>query len=164
MSDLTEITEIEELTEEIPENINSEKFLVFSILGKLYSFPSRLISEISLFETVYPLPLMPSFVLGVVNRYSVPYALLDIGLLFYNTPSQQNKVLILKDNIDHIAFLIEDVAGITDIQPDKLYILERGIDSGELTDAVGATFVWNEKDVFVLDINRILERITGEAV
>jgi len=161
---MEELAEIEELLEEIPEGQASEKFLVFSILGKLYSFPSRQISEIALFDTVYPLPMMPSFVIGVVNRYSVPYALFDIGILFHKTPCPRKKVLILKDEIDRIAFLIDDVTGIADIQPENLFITERGAETGELTDAVGATFAWNESNVFVLDVNRILSRVSGEIV
>jgi len=158
MSDLAEA----ELIEEEPEYVISEKFLIFSILGKLYSFPSRMIGEIALFDAVYPLPLMPSYVLGVINRYSVPYALFDLGILFSNTQSPRKKTLILKDQIDRIAFLIDDVAGIADIMPENLYILERSAQSNELTDAVSASFNWNGNDVFVLDINRIIERVSGE--
>jgi len=159
MSDLAEMVE---LIEELPESENSEKFLVFSILGKLYSLPSRLIGEIALYETVYPLPLMPSYILGVVNRYSVPYALFDIGILFNNTPSPKNKVLIFKDEVDKIAFLIDDVVGITDVAPHSLYIMERSADSGELTDAVAASFTLNNNDVFVLDVQRILLKVSEE--
>jgi len=161
---MSDMAEIEELLEEVPDGQASEKFLVFSILGRLYSFPSRLISEIALFDTVYPLPMMPSFVIGVVNRYSVPYALFDIGILFHKNPCKRNKVLILKDEIDRIAFLIDDVSGIADIHPESLFITERGVETGELTDAVGATFNWNETDVFVLDVNRILSRVSEETV
>jgi purine-binding chemotaxis protein CheW len=161
MSDLEEISDD---FSSLFEYINSEKYLIFSILNKYYSIPSKYISGISLFETVYPLPLMPSYILGVINRYSVPYALFDIGLLFYNTPSPRNKVLIVKDEIDRIAFLIDDVAGIEDIQHEKLFMMERNPDSDDLTEAVYASFNWNNSEVFVLDIQRILSRVTGEKV
>ena len=160
---MSEIPDLQENQNEAQENINTEKFLIFSILGKLYCFPSRFIGEIALFDAVYPLPLLPAYVLGVVNRYSIPYALFDIGLLFYKTPSPRNKVLIVKDEIDHIAFLIDDVIGIADIQPEELINMERSIDSNDLAEAVCASFTWNGNDVFVLDIHRILGRISEEA-
>ena len=147
---------------ETTENNDAEKYLVFSIMDKLYAVPSRNIGEITLFETVYPLPLMPSYVLGVVNRYSVPYALFDIGLLFYNTPSPRKKVLIIKDEIDRIAFLIDDVTGIADIQNDGLLYMDGSSEADDLTEAVYASFTWKENDVLVLDINKILSRATGE--
>jgi chemotaxis signal transduction protein len=159
---MSDTAEINENKDETAEGVNTEKYLIFSILGKLYSLPSRMIGEIALYDKVYPLPLMPSYVLGVVNRYSVPYALFDIGLLFHKTQSQRSKVLIFKDEIDHIAFLIDDVIGIQDLLPENLFHLERGADSGDLTDAVCASFNWEEKDVLVLDVHRIIGRVSGE--
>jgi len=144
------------------ENANTEKYLIFSILGKLYSFPSRFIAEIAIFDAVYPLPLLPAYVLGVVNRYSVPYALFDIALLFYNTPSPQKKLLIFKDEIDHIAILIDDVSGIADLHPDELVNIEKNINSSDLAEAACASFNWNSHDVLVLDIHRIIERVSRE--
>jgi purine-binding chemotaxis protein CheW len=156
---MSDMAEIPGDSAEAPESTNDERYLIFSIMNKLYSFPSRYIGEITLFETVYPLPLMPPYVLGIVNRYSIPYALFDIGLLFYNTPSSRSKVLIIKDEIDRIAFLIDDVTGITGIQQDKLLNVERSADSDDLTEAVLASFNWNGTDVFILDIYKILSRV-----
>jgi purine-binding chemotaxis protein CheW len=162
MPETEEIAEILEDIQEVTNSENTEKFMIFSILDKLYGFPSRLIGEIALFETVYPLPLMPAYVLGVVNRYSVPYALFDIGLLFYNIPSPRNKMIVMKDSIDRIAFLIDDVTGIADIPHDKLFITDRNSDANDLTEAVIASFNYNKNDVFVLDVSRILTRVTGD--
>lgn len=159
---MLEMTDFSGDLAENEDSTNSEKYLIFSILGRLYSFPSRLIGEIALFDSVYPLPLMPSYVLGVVNRYSVPYALFDIGLLFYNTPCPRKKVLVIKDDIDRIAFLIDDITDIADVQQEKLLSVERSAESDDLTEAVSASFSWNSGDVFVLDIQKILSRVTGD--
>ena len=161
---MAESAEGKEETFKESENTNSEKFLIFTILEKLYCFPSRLIGEIAVFDTVYPLPLMPPYVLGVVNRYSVPYALFDIGLLFSKTPSPRNKVLIVKDEIDRIAFLIDDVTDITDILPENLLNIERNSNMSDIAEAVYASFKWKGNDVFALDINRIIERVSQEIV
>ena len=160
MSEMTENTD--DATEEA-EGAKDEKYLIFSIQGGQFSFPSRLISEIALFDTVYPLPLMPSYVLGVINRYSIPYALFDIGLLLFNSPSPRAKVLVLKDDIDRIAFLIDDVIGIEDLNQEDLLKVERSVES-DMVEVVSASFNWNGTDVFVLDIQRILANTTVEAV
>jgi purine-binding chemotaxis protein CheW len=141
----------------------TEKYLVFSIFDRRYTIPSRLIGEIALFDTVYPLPLMPDYILGVINRYSAPYALFDIGLMLFKTPGSRNKVLVLKDSIDRIAILIDDVIGIVDIPQDKLLDVERDADSDDLTEAVSASFNWDGCDVFVLEIQRIMARVSGGA-
>ena len=161
---MSEMAEIEENAVQKPEDVNSEKYLIFSILDRLYSFPSRQVGEIALFDTVYPLPLLPSCVLGVINRYSVPYALFDIGLLLYKTPGKRKKVLVLKEEIDRIAFLIDDITGIVDLPEGTLLSIERSTESNDITEAVSASFSRDGGDVFVLDIHKIIERITEELV
>jgi purine-binding chemotaxis protein CheW len=158
---MSEITEIEINIDE-KENAKDEKHLIFSIIGRQFSLKSRFISEITLFDTVYPLPLMPAYVLGVINRYSIPYALFDIGLLFFNTPSPRTKVLVLKDEVDRVAFLIDDVIGIEDIPSKELLDVE-GSESNSISDAISASFNWNNSDVFVLDVQRILAHAAEEA-
>jgi len=147
------------------ETENNTQYLIFSIFEKQYAFPSRIIGEIALFDTVYPLPLVPAYVLGIINRYSVPYALFDIGLLLLKTPSPRKKVLVLKDEIDRIAFLIEDVSGIADISREKLFSVEQsqGAETGDLAEAVSSSFNWDGNDVLVLDIKRIMARVSDEA-
>jgi chemotaxis signal transduction protein len=56
------------------------------------------------------------------------------------------------------------VSGIADIHTQELLIMDRGTDSSELTDTISASFVWNNSDVFVLDVNRILDRVTGDTL
>ena len=68
-----------------PEAPAGEKYLIFTILDETYALPSRLIGEIALLDTVYPLPLLPPYIPGIINRYSAPYALIDIGLLLRKT-------------------------------------------------------------------------------
>ena len=159
---MSEHTDVEEHTEESAEIINTEKFLVFSILGKSYCFPSSQIGEIALFDAVYPLPLMPSYVLGIVNRYSTPYALFDTGLLFQKTPCPRKKILILKEEIDRVAFLIDDITAIADIQKGEIFDIEKKSDSNKLTDGINASFKLKEDDVFVLDVKKILTRVSEE--
>jgi purine-binding chemotaxis protein CheW len=151
-------------TMETLENANDEKYLIFSIFDRQYAFPARIIGEVALCDAIYPLPLLPSYVLGVINRYSVPYALFDIGFLLFKTPGPRKKVLVVKSEIDRVAFLIDDVSGIVDIAEDQLLGMEKGTEPDESTDAVCASFNWNGDNVFVLDIERILARVTREAV
>ena len=149
---------------EAPKNAHDEQFLIFSISGQHYTVPTRFVGEIALFDAVYPLPLLPVYVLGVINRYSVPYALFDIGLLLSNTPSLRSKVLVLKDSIDRIAFLIDDVISIADVPHDDLLGVEHSAESHDATEMVSASFSWSGGNVLVLDIKRILARVSAEAI
>jgi len=141
----------------------AEKHLIFSILGKLYAFPTRVIGEVAMYDAVYPLPLVPPYVLGIINRYSIPHALFDIGLLLFNTPSPREKALVIKENVDRIAFLVDDVVGIADVPPGELLAVEQGSEDGGASGTISASFNWNGGEVFVLDLWRILARVESGA-
>jgi purine-binding chemotaxis protein CheW len=148
----------------MPDNANSEKYLIFSISNRQYAFPAYVIGEVANCEPLYPLPLLPSYVLGVINRYSIPYALFDIGFLLSNEPGPRNQALVIKSDIDRVAFSIDNISGIADITPDKLLNIQTGAGLIELNRAVFASFKWKGTDVFVLDIRRLLARVAQEAV
>jgi purine-binding chemotaxis protein CheW len=140
-----------------------EKYLIFTILGKHYALPSRLIGEIAVFDAVYPLPLLPDYVPGIINRYSTPYALIDVGLFFRKTATPRAKVLALKEQVDRAAILIDDVVDIVDISFVNLLQVEHESDASDITSVITASFSWNKNNVFVLDIRKILDRIVNEA-
>jgi purine-binding chemotaxis protein CheW len=131
-------------------------------LGKFYTFPSRIISEVTAFDTVYPLPLLPEYVIGIINRYSAPYALVDIGLLLQKIPTPRAKVVVLKETVEKIAFLIDDVVDIIDVAQPELMKLEQGTEANDTTDIIESSFEWHDTNVFVLNIRQIINRVVGE--
>jgi chemotaxis signal transduction protein len=149
---------------ETPESANNEKHLIFSIFDRLYSFPADIIGEVANCNEVYPLPLLPSCALGFINRYSVPYVLYDIGFLLFNKPGPRKEALVIKSGIDRVAFSIDNVSGIADIAPDSLLKIETGSDQDDLNSAACASFKWHGGDVFVLDIGRVLARVSDGEV
>jgi purine-binding chemotaxis protein CheW len=138
---------------------NAEKYLIFTILGKFYTFPSRFISEVTAFDKVYPLPLLPDYVKGIINRYSVPYALIDIGLLIRETSTPEAKVVVLKETVDKLAFLIDDVVDIVDIPDSSLLKMEQGSERDDVTDIIESSFEWHDTHVFILGVRQIINRV-----
>lgn len=141
---------------------NTEKYLIFTILGKYYTFPSRFISEVTAFEKVYPLPLLPGYVRGIINRYSAPFALIDIGLLMRETATPESKVVVLKEAVDKLAFLIDDVVDIVDVSAANLLKVEQGAEQDDVTDIIEATFEWHDVHVLVLGIRQIINRVKAD--
>ena len=134
-----------------------EKYLVFTISNKRYAFPSKIINEVATLEKVFPLPLVPDYVRGVINRYSVPYALVDISFLLFHESSSAQKVIVLKEEVDKLAFLIDDVTDIADISPDKLLKIDQ-----EEVSAINAFFELKESQVFCLEIDELINMIKGD--
>ena len=134
-----------------------EKYLVFTIKEKRYALPSKVINEVTVLEKVFPLPMVPGYVRGIINRYSVPYALVDICFLLFRDNSSAQKVIVLKEDVDKLAFLIDDVTDIADISSDKLF----KIDQEEVT-AISAFFELKDTQVLCLDIKELIKTIKGD--
>jgi chemotaxis signal transduction protein len=149
-------------TAEIPGSANGEKYLIFSIFDRLYAFSAQIIGEVANCDPLYTLPLLPSYVLGFINRYSIPYALFDTGFLLHKMPGPRKEALVIKSDIDRVAFSIGNVSGIANITPDKLLNIKTDSVPDESASAACASFNWNGSDVFVLDVRRILARVAEE--
>ena len=134
-----------------------EKYLIFAVREKQYALPSKLISEVAALEKIFPLPLVPGCVRGIINRYSVPYALIDICFLLLKEASNARKVIVLKEEVDKLAFLIDDVTDIADLSPDKLMKIEQ--DDTALAGSVSAYFEWKGVQVFCLETTEIINRL-----
>jgi purine-binding chemotaxis protein CheW len=153
---------------------NTEKYLIFTIQDKRYALPSKLINEVAAFEKVFPLPLLPDYVRGIINRYSIPYALIDIGFLLVKTPSGSGspsmaKVIVLKEEVDKLAFLIDDVSDIADILPKDLLMVENAGEASEggvagfaSSGLITATFDWKGSQIFCLGIGELIAQIKKE--
>jgi len=145
------------MIENATENIPHEKYLIFTVTEKRYALPSAIISEVSMLEKVFPLPLVPDYVRGIINRYSVPYALIDIYFLFQKGFSSARKVIILKENIDKIALLIDEVTDIVDIPIKELMEIENCESASD--SPVHAFFEWKGSPVFCIEPGKLIAMI-----
>ena len=137
-----------------------EKYLIFTVQDKRYALPSGIISEVAVLEKVFPLPLVPPYIRGIINRYSVPYALVDISYLFMDDESSAKKVIVLKEEIDKLALLIDDVSDIADLYAEQL-IKTDALDA-EIAASVSAYFEWKGNQVFCIDTDELLNRIKND--
>jgi purine-binding chemotaxis protein CheW len=120
--------------------------------------------------------LLPEYVWGIINRYSVPYALIDIGFLLVKNqagggvPSTPNtaKLIVLKEEVDKLAFLIDDVTDIADILPADLVTVEQAAEASEGVAAfassglISASFEWKGSRIFCLEITELIAQIKKE--
>ena len=148
----------------LSENSTVEKYLIFSALEKRYALPSKFISEVAALEKVFPLPLAAEYVRGIINRYSEPYALIDICRLLRKdtaqTGSGPQKMLVLKEETDQIALLVDDILDFAEIEAESLTAIESDDASSGTSDSLaGAFFDWKGNPVFCLEIEELISRI-----
>ena len=134
-----------------------EKYLIFSVKEKCYALLSKIISEVAVLEKVFPLPLTPAYVRGIINRYSAPYALIDINSLLFNEASKAQKVIILKEEVDKLALLIDDVSDIADITEEKLMKIDQ--EETPASASIKAYFEWKGNPVFCFDEEELINLI-----
>ena len=134
-----------------------EKYLIFTTREKWYALPSRIISEVAALEKIFPLPLVPDYVRGIINRYSIPYALIDLNFLLLKELSGASKIIVLKEEVDKLALLIDDVTDIADLNPGELIKTEQ--EESSTAGLVNAFFEWKGREVFCLDTVELLKRI-----
>jgi len=134
-----------------------DEYLVFTVQGKRYALLSKIISEVAALEKVFPLPLVPDYVLGMINRYSVPYALIDLGFLLVGERSEARKVIVLKEEVDKIALLIDDVVDIANLSPEDLMKIEA--EESTAASLASAFFEWKENPVLCFETGELISRI-----
>ncbi len=149
--------------------INEEKsvakksiWLIFTIGdnsegNNLYAIPAENVKEILRDATVFPLPFVPSYVDGVLNRYGDPYVVIDPAVL--NGKKAQNSFLFIVLNDEtHTCFRISDVKDFfTATEKDVVHFVEE-----ELSDYYDGTLKVNGQDVFVLKVQAIIEKVGRE--
>lgn len=136
--------------------MQTEKLLIFRVCGKLYAFKSKLIGEVANYDTAYHLPLMPPYVCGLINRYSTPFLLFDTGLLMGLNALVPSKIAVFKDSVEKIAFLIDEIEDIVDINIDQM----NRADSAE--DMVEMVFKFNDQDVLLIGYDMLIARVQND--
>ena len=136
---------------------SAEKYLIFTVQGRHYALLSKTVNEVASLDKAFPLPLVPDYVRGIINRYSVPYALVDLSFLLFKIPSSSQKVIVFKEEVDKLALLIDDVVDFADIPPEKLMKTEQ--EETGISGSVSAYFEWKANQVFFLDAGELISRI-----
>ena len=143
------------------ENTIEEKYLIFLIQDKRFALPSKFISEVAVLEKVFPLPLTPDYVKGIINRYSMPYALIDINFLLHKEASKAGKLIILKEEVDKLALMIDDVSDIADLSIEKLLKIDH---EDAVSASISSFFEWKGNHVFLFDTEELINLIKRDFI
>ena len=137
-------------------------WLIFTIGSEskqknLYAIPAENVKEILRDATVFPLPFVPPYVNGVLNRYGDPYVVIDSAVLEGKEPQESFLFIVLNDE-SHTCFRITDVKDFfTATEKDVVHFSET-----DLSDFYEGTLNINGQEVFVLKIQAIIEKVGKE--
>ena len=152
VQDKAQIHKQEEIIEE--EKI---RYLIFRIEDNHYAFPSIQVREINIGSQVFYIPFVPEYIRGLINRHGNPYTVFDLLLLFEGKTLNGEKFLIMNLVNDHVAFLISDVVEILSIPKSKIHNVQT-----DQVEYFKSSFTAHEKEVFIIDIESLLERLSHD--
>ncbi len=137
-------------------------WLIFTIGNQadgknLYAIPADSVKEILRDATVFPLPFVPPYVNGVLNRYGDPYVVIDSAVL-EGKEAQDSFLFIVLNDESHTCLRITDVKDFfTASEKDVVHFTE-----AELSDYYDGTLNINGQEVFVLKVQAIIEKVGKE--
>lgn len=149
----------EELAQEKVENVASKKatWLIFSISTKLYALPAEEIKEILRDTPIYPLPFVPEYLKGVVNRYGDPYAVVD-PLLLIGSEEQTSSLFIVLNNESHTCLQITDVKNFYTASEDAVVHFAQA----DMSEYFEGSIMIETEQVLVLKPSAFLERVGND--
>lgn len=149
---------------------NSEKqknekkatWLIFAIGNQtdgnnLYAIPSGYVKEILRDATIFPLPFVPPYMNGVLNRYGDPYVVIDPAIM-EGKEAQKSFLFIVLNDESHTCFRITDVKEFFSASEKDVVRFSEP----ETSEFYEGTLNVNGQDVFVLKVQAIMEKVGKE--
>lgn len=128
---------------------------VFELSGETYAVETRYVDEAIALKRMTPVPCTPDFVLGIVNVRGRMVSVLDLRR-FFDLPlkglSDQNRLLVIRDEYMEFALLTDRVPGATRLPADELQDPPAHLDGIRADYLLGVT----ARHCSVLDAGRLL--------
>ncbi|AEB30670.1 response regulator receiver modulated CheW protein [Carnobacterium sp. 17-4] len=106
--------------------------IIFTLNENYYAFSSENVEEITNKMPWTPVPQSPSWVQGLVNLRGNVITLINFYKLLSPTDETKelwyNNIIIVKNDEEKIAFMVDDVAWVLDIEPSAIQQLDNKTD------------------------------------
>ena len=146
----------ENKSKEVEEQLAAEEqnFLLFSINSKKYALSSNFVRELLKDIEVFPLPFVPSYIDGVLNRYGDSYAVIEPAYLFNDSKQESSLFLVFNDE-NKICIRISDVYDFHTIPVSSIRTFTED-DSSKYFEGI---FKYNDDDVLIIRKDSVVEKI-----
>ena len=143
------------IEEDKKESVSKERtLLLFSIQSGIYAVPSTSVRELLREVDVYPLPFVPPYIDGVLNRYGEPYVVIDPSMLLNNEAQDASLFLVFNDD-NKMCIRISDVYDFYTVPNEDIKFF---LDKDKKVLFKG-TFKYNDSEVPIIDQNAVLEKV-----
>lgn len=137
------------------EEVKKLNWLVFTMNEAFYALPTSFVKEILRDSEVFPIPFVPSFINGVLNRYGDPYAVIDPALLLGKKKQETSLFIVINDE-SRSCLRITDVIEFHSTNES---------DVRKFTEAeqyLDGSIEYNGNEVFIVNAQAILDKVLNE--
>ena len=104
-----------------PVERQTEKYLLFQSDNLLFGVSAAAVVEIINNYAITPLPLVPDYLLGVINLRGQIIPILDIRSLLGRMPQQNTCIIILQAEDNQIGILVDQVEKMVDVDTSSIF-------------------------------------------
>lgn len=130
------------------------QMIIFTLNKNYYAFSSENVEEITNKMPWTPVPQSPDWVQGLVNLRGNVISLINFYKLLSPTDETKelwyNNIIIVKNNEEKIAFMVDEVAWVLDIESDTIQQLDNKMD-----DLVSSVFQVKDQIVSVINMEKL---------
>jgi purine-binding chemotaxis protein CheW len=103
------------------------QYLTFKVGNEIYGVDVASVREVINYEKVYPIPVVPDYIRGVINLRGEVVPVIDLSCRFYGRKSVETRmtsIVIMEINSDgdmmHIGVIIDAINAVQDIHPGQI--------------------------------------------
>ncbi|MBU0483814.1 MAG: chemotaxis protein CheW [Proteobacteria bacterium] len=157
---LRDIKKIRQEEAIIDVDVETEKFVIYSLAGDLFAFKGHYVKEILIPTEISYVPGSPDFLLGVINVRgdieSVAALEKILGLPTTKT-SDKNRILLTEDREIRSGILVESIEDVIDVPVDAINPPLATM-TGPMADFLQGEMEYRGKNVMVLDVPKLFKR------
>lgn len=136
-------------------SVKEQTFLVFNMNNEPFAVRASLSREIMRDLAVYPLPFVPSYVNGVLNRHGDPYTVIDPMIILGKEPQKGSLFLVLNIEDEQLCLRISDVVEFLPVRADEIKTFSNHI---SVTHFEG-TISWKDKEIPILHVLSFIDKL-----
>ena len=133
-------------------------FIVFRVKDQNFAYETEKVVETVRVDRVFPVPLAPEFVRGVLNLRNNVIPLIDLRSLLWGEPSEADTAVIVEEDGKTVGLLVDSVSSITDLEEKDLKKVRKKEVEGIKREFIRGMFKREDRVIFLLD----LKTVTGK--
>lgn len=133
----------------------SRTFLVFNMNTETYAIQASLTREIMRDLAVYPLPFVPSYVNGVLNRHGDPFTVIDPMIILGKEPQVNSLFLVLNIENEQLCLRISDVVEFMPVKTEEIKKFSNHISVIHFD----GTISWKDKEIPIINTRSFIDKL-----